>query len=288
MMIQSKKSEVRGKKLLILLLILTSYFLLLTSNSFAELGRSTSFDDRGICEKSRGVWRQFGNGCVDECRSKLDPFIICTDSANFGCDCGKGKCWNGETCVMLKDYKKIFDEEQLKEKEVLSEIKKKREKEAIKNQQGIIANLIARASSTVSSDDPTKVNNNLSEILKRKNIDPNAANQQPIAAPVPVAAPIPVPTQPAQQATTQNSQTLPQVDAYGGKIVPPPNQQQNKKIEELPPIIMPGGETIPANSDNVDSNIPPFFLQQEKAKEKAKQNQSGTTSAGLPEIPLPN
>ena len=219
-------------------------FLLLPFGLLAQEIRATSFDERPACEESKGVWRQFGNGCVDECRAKFDIFSICSQSLSFGCDCGKNHCWNGETCVLMADYKKIFDEERAAEKEILNEAKKNRQEAAKENQELIMNNLLTKLTPL-----------------------------GPDGKPLPVA---PQPLVPEQQATPPSS------------AVPLPAATQ--------PIA-----TAPDNS-----LIPPFYSQQEQAKQAAASQQSqaataSTTTApaadtpststltlpGLPVIPLP-
>lgn len=116
--------------------------LFLPSPSYSQALRTTSFDDRPICENAKGVWRQFGNSCVDECHPKLDNFSVCAQAITYGCDCGKGRCWNGEICVMLKDYKKIFDIEKEEEKKILAEARKRRQEAAKANEKSIMSGLV--------------------------------------------------------------------------------------------------------------------------------------------------
>lgn len=108
----------------------------------AQSARSTSFDDRPTCEEVKGVWRQFGNGCTDDCRSKFDEFTICTQALSYGCDCGKNRCWDGQTCVTQKSYKRIFDAEKEKENEKLAVAKKRRQAAAQENQDAIMSKLL--------------------------------------------------------------------------------------------------------------------------------------------------
>lgn len=109
---------------------------------FAQNARSTSFDDRPVCEEVKGVWRQFGNGCTDDCRSKFDEFTICTQALSYGCDCGRNRCWDGQTCVTQKSYKRIFDAEKEKENAKLAEAKKKRQAAAQESQDAIMSKLL--------------------------------------------------------------------------------------------------------------------------------------------------
>jgi len=51
------------------------------------------------CARVEGNWREFGNGCVDSCDLARNPeTILCIQALTYGCDCGPGRCWNGESC----------------------------------------------------------------------------------------------------------------------------------------------------------------------------------------------
>ena len=107
-------------------------FLLAASFANAQSVRHTSFDNRQTCNEHNGIWREFGNGCGDDCISKFDQYEICTNAITYGCDCGKGRCWHDDRCMSIISYKKIFDEESA-EKEKLIEAKVKERQERIKN-----------------------------------------------------------------------------------------------------------------------------------------------------------
>lgn len=109
----------------------------------SAFSRSTTFDDRSSCEKSEGVWREFGNSCADGCESKLNQFSVCAMAFTNGCECGKSRCWDFDKkiCVNLKDYKKIFDAQVAEEKKIAEEAKKKREEEVKEIQQTILTNI---------------------------------------------------------------------------------------------------------------------------------------------------
>ena len=93
-------------------------FFFVVFNAFAN-NRPTTFDDRFACEKSQGVWREFGNGCVDNCIKKIDPYnIVCTSALTYGCECGKNRCWNAEKCVALQDYQVQYQKQQEQEKQL--------------------------------------------------------------------------------------------------------------------------------------------------------------------------
>lgn len=139
------------KKIVKLLLLI----FLGTTDVFAQVIRSTTFDNREICEKEGGVWRQFGNGCVDSCKAKLDRFTVCSMALTYGCDCGKDRCLEDNKCVTISDYKEIFDKEQEVEKE-----EQEKQKEARKDQYRNMRNSM------------------LSDLSKTKDIENNKNNEQ--------------------------------------------------------------------------------------------------------------
>jgi len=108
-------------------LLITVIILFYSKSAFALLARPTSFDDRGSCEESKGVWRQFGNGCAGSCEAKLDQFAVCTQALVYACDCGSKRCWDGKSCVVLAEYEKIYKAKMVEEQKVLDEAKKKRQ-----------------------------------------------------------------------------------------------------------------------------------------------------------------
>ncbi|MCK4553058.1 hypothetical protein KAT80_02550, partial [Candidatus Pacearchaeota archaeon] len=62
--------------------------------------------DQEKCENVGGIWKLFGDGCVDSCElARQDPNnpIACTEAETMGCDCGSDKCWDGETCVLNEE-----------------------------------------------------------------------------------------------------------------------------------------------------------------------------------------
>ena len=109
-------------------------FIFLNKNAFADIVRSTTFDDRLSCEKSRGSWRDFGNSCVDKCAFKFDKYAVCSYAITFGCDCGKNRCLYEDKCIFVDEYKKIDDQRILEDKKTIDEVKKKRATRAKKFQ----------------------------------------------------------------------------------------------------------------------------------------------------------
>jgi hypothetical protein len=66
-------------------------------------------EQKQLCERQKGFWKQFSNGCVDNCISKISKMSMCTMSLTFGCYCGETKCWNESqnSCIEIEDYKKL-------------------------------------------------------------------------------------------------------------------------------------------------------------------------------------
>lgn len=233
----------------VVVFLLASIFFSFSSS--AQIARSTTFDDRPSCEENKGVWRQYGDGCVDECEPKLDKFSICTRAVTFGCDCGKGRCFDEGTCVSFKDYKKKYDARQAEEKKILDAAKEKRKAELIANQSTITNNLIAKAQQA-----PVSAQNNYADFYRDK-----------VAEPIPVEAVTTIPTNIIPSGVT--------------KIDPP--------IAAAPTIVI----------QNSNAEIPPLFLQQEKARKEAEQQAEKATKEKtekekeksgeliLPVIPLP-
>ena len=228
------------------------YFLVFSSAAFAQITRSTSFDDRPVCESSKGVWRQFGNGCGDSCISKFDKFSVCTQALVFACDCGRGRCWDDKKCVTLKSYKEIYDIEQAKEQEILNEEKEKRREAAKENEQAILGKYLPPE---------TDVGGNPVDPAQTPVADPTRAITQ-----VPTYA---VPTQAPEE-------ILPQAP-----ITPVVN-----------PALNPTPATVAPEAPVSVEIPPFFLQKQanEAAKKKKEEEKLGGASIppGLPQIPLPN
>ena len=216
---------------------LLTLFLLFSHLATAQTIRPTTFDDRNICEGAKGVWRQFGNGCADNCETKFDKFAMCTNALVFACDCGKNRCWNGETCLALKDYKKIYDIEAAKNQKILDAAKEKRKADALANEQAIITKL-----------------------TEPKN--PDGTPQKPAAVkaaptPAPVAAQQPVPVDPSVPTSPITEIMLPEpVNEEPVKVEIPPfllkkqAQEEAKKAEEKK-------KSEGSKSTIIDSSMPP-------------------------------
>ena len=78
--------------LVFLIVIVFAYFMLKPKSNILE-------DSEQECLRVNGKWIEFSNGCVDSCDYRRNPKdISCIQVLTSGCECGKDKCWNGETC----------------------------------------------------------------------------------------------------------------------------------------------------------------------------------------------
>jgi hypothetical protein len=122
-------------------------FIFFATEALAQSFRETSFDERPMCERQNGVWRSFGDGCADSCEAKLDSFMVCTQAITSGCDCGGSKCWNGNGCVNLNDYKVGYEAEKAKEQVALAKAKKERQAAYKEYQQSLLDKLSGQVAS---------------------------------------------------------------------------------------------------------------------------------------------
>lgn len=116
-------------------------FGLLENNVYADIFRPTTFDERPNCEKSKGMWRDFGNSCVGKCESKLDKFAVCSYAITFGCDCGASRCYYEDRCVLISEYVKIYEQRVAEEQKISDEYKIKRQSAQKKFQNNYINKL---------------------------------------------------------------------------------------------------------------------------------------------------
>ncbi len=234
--------------------VICLFFVIFSSNVFAQTMRQTTFDNRNICEDSRGVWRQFGNGCADNCEAQFDRFNICTQVLTFSCDCGKSRCWNGDACISMQGYKKFYDVEQEKNQKLIDEAKEKRKADAKANKAAIMARFL-----------PKDANGN--PIYPVQNVTPNPSS--------------PVVQKPNDSETPTSPITLIAPD----KITELPPQQEQVKPEdldkevELPPFIL---KKMAKEEAEQQKN------EQQKKVEDSKLLIEKSLPPGLPVIPLPN
>lgn len=232
---------------------------------FAQTARSTSFDDRPTCEEVKGVWRQFGNGCTDDCRSKFDQFTICTQALNYGCDCGKNRCWNGETCVTQKSFKRIFDAEQEKENAKLAVAKRRRREAAEENQDVVMSKLINQIA----------IDNETLDLA-------NAAKANAAAAMAMDSRIVPLDNQNISQSPPPVVQNIPQKQPPTTGTIPPFFAQQEEKKAKQAALEAAAREEI-AKAMAAD----PQATTTTQTKKSTQADPIIMTLPGLPVIPLP-
>jgi len=130
------------------------FFGLFVNNLYADILRPTTFDDRPNCEKSKGMWRDFGNSCVGKCESKMDKFAVCSYAITFGCDCGANRCYHQDKCILISEYIKIHEQKILEEQKISDDYKIKRQNAFKKFQNGYINKLAG-----IFGQDPNYIHN---------------------------------------------------------------------------------------------------------------------------------
>jgi len=106
--------------------IICFFILFFYSNNInANIIRPTTFDERPQCEKSHGMWRDFGNSCADKCEHKFQKYPYCSNAIIYSCDCGKNRCLYEDSCIDIAEYKNIHDkniaQQQLEQKAYLED-----------------------------------------------------------------------------------------------------------------------------------------------------------------------
>jgi hypothetical protein len=245
-----------------ILLVFLFVILLFPRPLYSQTVRSTTFDNREVCEKDKGVWREFGNGCVGSCVAQLDKYIVCTMALTYGCDCGAGRCWEDGRCVTLEDYKITFDEKQAKKKEDLDRKREARKDDYENNRQIILRKLLAKKKGGSAKDNTFEVQEKPDDGLKEYNkgrnpIDVFVDRNQDILQ-----------NKKNQAVSTGNNIRTQEVAPAKNKFEVPAfflkMQEKEKELEEL------SKTEDEKNSDNTNS-LP--------VKEELE---------GLPQIPLPN
>lgn len=177
--------------------LILAIFLVFYLNSAIADDRKTSFSEKPNCEKNDGVWRQFGNSCADNCKSKFDKFLICAQAITYGCDCLNGRCYDEGQCVLTSEYKEKYDKIKKEESEILELQKAERKDKFLTNRQ-----IILRKLTTPMGTDGKTVNNKVENNLANNHLqngqnlinqtinDPNIYNSPNyIANPVPTVSP---------------------------------------------------------------------------------------------------
>ena len=243
------------KLIFILLFISTKY-------SCADFIRSTTFNDRSLCDLNKGVWREFGNGCVDNCSAKFDNYMICTNAITYGCDCGKGKCWHENKCIKLSEYEKIYSIKKEQDEQNFQKQKNARQEELKAFQQERLGKLIADKYSANSGEnqqnqdsDPNKqqkpsITNNYNQFYGQEYANHQILNNQ-----------------------NQNND----LSSNGQQI----NNQNNQQDSFLGSVL----KDQPSENKNQEFEIPPVFLLKEKIKEE-NLNKNGQEVQTLPEVSI--
>jgi hypothetical protein len=260
--------------------------------AFAAFSRSTTFDKREICEKEKGVWREFGNSFADNCEPKFDKYMIAAQSLVFSCDCGPQKCWESSKCVEMRQYEKIFTAKKNQQEKEIAKQRKEREEEAIflaneKIRKYYQENPNAAQAQNQTSQQNQGQNNNISQ-FRDKVISP--VQTQPVVNQVIQNAQNynNVNTQEIAETTNRNLENMVQNvqnnvnnqvnNSLITKILTPnsePKKEENKPSDKDPNIIInkPKEDSLnisnPAN-DNSDGPTP-FFLQQQENEKKLQE-----------------
>lgn len=232
--------------------IFLAAILFTSSIAVAQSTRHTSFDDRQLCDENNGVWREFGNGCADNCEGKFNKYEICTGALTYACDCGKGRCWHEKKCLSVDIYKKIFETENA-EKEKFLEAKARERHERIKN-------------------DPT-LSNYLQNLYVQRDAVTTAQNPQN--------------GQGQQPQTTAPQQAQQNIISQAATPHDIPNPSSS--VTQVQGVLAAGSNpsAAPADIGNKEIKVPPIFLEQQKQQAATNAAAGGSAAPSLPVIPLP-
>jgi hypothetical protein len=69
-------------------------------------------EKKQFCTQRNGIWKEFKNGCADNCSSQISKLSMCTSVITLGCECGENKCWDNDqnSCVEIEEYKKLLNQ----------------------------------------------------------------------------------------------------------------------------------------------------------------------------------
>jgi len=251
------------KKFFFIKLILISLFIN-TKHSFGDFVRSTTFNDRPLCDLNKGVWREFGNGCVDNCNAKFDNYMICTTAITYGCDCGKGKCWHENKCIKLSEYEKIYSIKKEQDDQNLQKQKKARQEELKAFQQERLGKLIADKYSVQSNNNNNQENQNSDQNKQQKLSNTNNYGQF-------------YSQEYADHEIFNNQNQNNDLSSNGQQN----NNQNNQQDSFLGSVL----KDQPSENKNQEFEIPPVFLLKEKIKEE-NLNKNGQEVQTLPEVSI--
>jgi hypothetical protein len=271
---------------------------LFSNSAFGDIGRFTTFDDREICEKTKGVWREYGTSLADNCEAKLDKFAIGAQVITYACDCGKGKCWDVNKCVVMQDFQKNYDKKQRAEIARLASEKKARRAEYQENQGAIIKAMVGgKAAVQTGSSGANNSSNNVAQFYGKLMPDKGVVVSNTSTSPV-----INSVNQQTQKVIDQSQDAAKQVqEGPLGKIFTLPPEAKTTTTPDVASVVAP----IPALPEAGVVSPTPFFQQQQEKLQRdvdaatkasplnnsASPNPASTTvivdAPGLPQIPLP-
>jgi len=89
----------------IFLCVIFSLIFPFTIQQEANAARLSSYQKKTSCQKSSGIWRRFENSCANFCFAYSDPGALCLAVMSYSCQCPENKCFDGKTCLDIKDIK---------------------------------------------------------------------------------------------------------------------------------------------------------------------------------------
>lgn len=257
-------------KLNIILLISLIFFFVIPNIANAQIvDRLENFDKREACINAGGVWRQFGNGCADNCLAKFNKFNFCTMAVTYGCDCGKDSCYYNDKCYDLDKFEKVYEQIELENKKKSDAEKSERQMQYMIKKNEIIEGLIKRYNipienrtrsqyRTVSVSGPGRVvnlipNNNVANFYSAREVsDENGRNQIVYYNRISNNGYF---SQSSEQALPGGQYPIKQVDnSYNSGSDSRGNDSSNSRKK-----IVNNNQRKTANSD-ISSIIPPMFL----------------------------
>jgi len=142
----------------------------------AQIIRKTTFDKRAQCLDVGGVWRKFGNGCADSCKSQFSDFNFCSMAISYGCDCGDKSCYYDGKCISHQEYEQI-NSKKMKIREIEAqegdEIREGQRKQLVND---VIIKLIERYNIPVDNQQQQAANSN------QQNSNSSRSNKNEISA----------------------------------------------------------------------------------------------------------
>lgn len=241
----------------------------MATSAHAEFGRSTSFDDREECRKVKGVWHEFGNSSGDSCEAKLDAYLVAAQVITYACDCGKGRCWNGDTCVLMSDYKKIYDQKKEREGKKIAEERKARSDEYRDYSNDRLSKIISEKSAAGSDQE----SNNFSQFRDKLSNAVTSASSADVVNGLDTRV----------QNIANDAKRAEQAAGIGKFLSLPQQNNQAENQAAAQPVITTA--PAPAASDPFPAGPTPFFLQQQENATKEAAAKASAALAATPAAP---